>query len=86
MDELLSLKNVGKATRQDFADLGIESRAQLAKQDPRQLYDRLCQLKGQRIDPCQLDVFMATVHECKTGEAKVWWDFTPERKRLNPGL
>ena len=86
MDELLTLRNVGKATRQDFRDLGIESRSQLAGEDAVGLYRRLCAVKEQRIDPCQLDVFMATIHECRTGEAKVWWDFTAERKRLHPDL
>ena len=79
-DELSTLANVGPAVRGDFALLGIENVAQLARQDADELYARLSQLTGCRQDPCVWDVFAATIHQAKTGEARAWWTFTPVRK------
>jgi hypothetical protein len=80
-DELVALANVGPATRADFALLGIDSVAKLAKQSPDKLYARLNKLTGKRHDPCVWDTFAAAIHQAKTGEAKSWWKWTAERKR-----
>lgn len=80
-DELLALANVGPATRADFARLGIDSVAALAKQQPDKLYARLNRLTGRRHDPCVWDTFAAAIHQARTGEAKPWWHWTAERKR-----
>ena len=80
-DELLTLKNVGAATRADLALLGIENKAQLAQQEPDQMYSRLITITGKSQDPCVWDVFAAVVHEARTGEKQPWWHWTPERKR-----
>ena len=79
-DELSSLKNVGPATRRDFHLLGIETIEQLAKQDADQLYGRISLISKDRVDPCVHDVFSATIHQARTGEALPWWDFTAARK------
>lgn len=76
------MPNVGPATVADFALLGIHQPNDLKGKDPLALYDALCDITGQRHDPCVIDVFMAAVHYVETGEAKRWWDFTAERKRL----
>lgn len=76
---LATLRNVGKATLADFALLGITSRAVLSRQDADELYFRMCAMSG-RQDPCLHDVFAATIHEARTGEARNWWAFTPARK------
>ena len=78
---LSDLRNVGKAALADFAVLGIETVGQLAVSEPDELYRDLQRLTGARHDPCVWDVFAATIHEAKTGEAKNWWEFTSERKR-----
>jgi len=77
---LSDLRNVGKAALADFRLLGIETVAQLAAQDADHLYDRLCTLTNRRHDPCVHDVFSATIHQARTGEALDWWAFTAERK------
>lgn len=77
---LAALRNVGRAALADFAALGIESGDQLAIQEPDALYLRLCELTGQRPDPCVHDVFAAAIHQARTGEAADWWAFTPARK------
>ncbi|MFZ4750166.1 MAG: helix-hairpin-helix domain-containing protein [Phycisphaerales bacterium] len=78
---LSTLANVGKATLGDFEQLGIRSRAQLARRDAYRLYERLCALTAQRHDPCVIDVFLATISECRGNPPRAWWVFTPERKR-----
>ena len=78
---LSTLANVGKATLGDFERLGIRTRAQLARRDAYRLYERLCALTAQRHDPCVIDVFLATISECRGNPPRDWWRFTPERKR-----
>jgi hypothetical protein len=80
-DQLLALANIGPAMREDFALLGINSVAQLAKQDADKLYLKLNALTGRRHDPCVWDVFAAAVHQAKTGEATPWWQWTKVRKK-----
>lgn len=78
--KLAELRNVGKAALKDFEVLGIVSVAQLATEEPRELYDRLCALTHARHDPCVEDVFTAAIHQARTGEALDWWVFSRERK------
>lgn len=86
---LSTLANAGKATLGDFAVLGIRTRAQLARRDAYRLYETLCARTGARHDPCVIDVFLATISECRGHPPREWWRFTPERKRAlaaDPGL
>jgi hypothetical protein len=80
-DELLALKNIGPAMRRDLALLGIASVGQLARREPDALYRALARKTGQRQDPCVWDTFAAAIHQARTGEARPWWHYTPERKR-----
>lgn len=61
MRELGDLVSIGPAMLRDLEMLGVESVAQLAREEPDDLYQRLCSLTGQRQDPCVLDVFSAAV-------------------------
>jgi len=79
-NELRQLKNVGPATCEDFAVLGISTIAELAQADADELYLHLIKLTGQHHDPCVWDVFAATIHEAQTGEKLPWWHWTPVRK------
>ena len=79
-NELLKLKNVGKAVLGDLKLVGITSIEQLAKQDPDDLYMKLQKITGVRQNPCVWDVFAAIIHEAKTGEALLWWHFSKIRK------
>ncbi|MBV8208601.1 MAG: hypothetical protein JO133_00930 [Burkholderiaceae bacterium] len=76
-----TLRNVGPAARADFAVLGVASIQQLAASDPDQLYASLQSKVGNPLDPCVRDVFAAAIHQARTGEARNWWTFTPERKK-----
>lgn len=79
---LSDLRNVGKATLGDFALLGIRTLEQLATRDPDTLYADMQRLTRSAQDPCVRDVFAATIHQARTGEALDWWTFTPERKTV----
>lgn len=79
---LEQLPNIGMAMAEDLRLLGIEHPDQLIGQDPLQLWRGLEQKTGQRHDPCVLDTFMAVIHFMEGGEARPWWSFTAERKRL----
>src|SRR5260221_13822074 len=63
--QLGDLISIGPAMLRDFAQLRIHSVAQLARQNPRRMYERLNRLSGQRQDPCVLDVFCAAVAQAK---------------------
>lgn len=76
---LADLRNVGKATLGDFHRLGITTLAELASADPDALYHALARRTRSAQDPCVRDVFAATIHQARTGEALDWWHFTPER-------
>jgi len=78
---LSCLRNVGPATLKDLQILGITTIEQLARADPHHLYEQLQELTGVKHDPCVLDVFMAIVHEARTGKKTNWWDWTPLRKK-----
>jgi hypothetical protein len=77
---LRDLRNVGPAACKDFALLEITTVAELAQQTADDLFMRLQMLSGTRQDPCVWDVFAASIHEARTGEALNWWSLTPERK------
>ncbi len=79
---LKDLKNVGTATLADLHLLEIYTVAELAKQDPTQLFEQLERATKHRQDPCAWDVFAAIIHEARTGEATPWWEWTPKRKAL----
>jgi hypothetical protein len=80
------LPNIGKAMAADLRMIGIEGPQQLIGQDPLVLFRSLEQRTGRRQDPCVLDTFMAAVHFMEEGEARPWWSFTAERKRLYGSL
>ena len=79
---LQTIPNIGPSLAKDLYDLGYREPRDLKNQDPNRMYDRLCEQTGTRQDPCVLDTFMAAVHYANTGEARKWWEFTPERKAM----
>jgi hypothetical protein len=81
LEELVS---VGPAMLRDFGLLGIYSVAQLARQSPEKLYERLCAKTGQPVDICCLDVFNAAVAQARLSrlprEQRNWWYWSRQRK------
>lgn len=78
------LISVGPAIERDFHLLGIRSIAQLARQTPRKMYDKLCKLSGEHQDICCLDVFEAAVAQARDpqlpAEKCQWWYWSRKRK------
>ncbi len=85
---LRDLAGVGKRTLEDLAALGVGSVTQLAERDPRALYDKLCVLKGTRVDPCCLDVFVCAVAQARNPQLpthqRQWWYWSRVRKGETP--
>lgn len=86
--KLEDLVSVGPATAADFAVLGVRSVAQLARLDPRVLYEELCQRTGTRHDPCCEDVFAAAIAQAKDPELPrercQWWYWSRLRAQAAP--
>jgi hypothetical protein len=84
--QLKDLVSVGPATLEDFELLEIKTVAQLRRRSPQRMYANLCRLKGQRIDPCCLDVFVAAVAQARDPqlpiEQRQWWYWSRRRKAL----
>jgi Pathogenicity locus len=82
--QLGDLISIGPAMLRDFEQLGIRSVAQLARQNPERMYDRLSHLAGQRQDPCVLDTFCAAVAQARNprlpAEKCQWWYWSRKRK------
>ena len=83
--QLKDLVSIGPTMLRDFTMLGIRNVAELAKHEPKEMYERLCALTGQRQDPCVLDTFNAAVAQARDPELhpakRQWWYWSRERKR-----
>jgi pathogenicity locus Cdd1 protein len=82
--QLADLISIGRAMLRDFEMLGIRSVSQLAKQEPKRMYERLNRAIGQRQDPCVLDTFCAAVAQARNprlpAEQCQWWYWSRKRK------
>ena len=83
--QLRDLTSVGPAMLRDFEMLGVRTVAQLAREVPKEMYERLCHMTGKRQDPCVLDTFTAAVAQARDPELppamRQWWYWSRERKR-----
>jgi hypothetical protein len=84
---LCELISVGPAILRDFALLRVRSVAQLARQDPQRLYEKLCRIAPQHQDICCLDVVRAAVAQARNPrlptEQCQWWYWSRRRKAVN---
>lgn len=82
--QLGDLISIGPAMLRDFELLGIRSVAQLARQNPQQLYAKLGRVARQHQDICVLDTFYAAVAQAKNprlpAEKCEWWYWSRKRK------
>lgn len=81
---LEDLISVGGRIVEDFDMLGIQSVQDLARRNPKRLYERLCEITNERQDPCVLDVFFAAVAQARNprlpAEQCQWWYWSRQRK------
>jgi hypothetical protein len=82
--KLKDLVSIGPAMLEDLELLGIQNVAQLRRRSPLKMYRELCKLKGQQLDACCLDVFVAAVAQAKNPnlpvEQRQWWYWSRVRK------
>lgn len=89
---LKDLAGIGRAMLGDFDRLGMDSVAALARQDPDELYSRLCALTGGQQDICVLDVFRCAAAQARDPELPRdqcdWWWWSRQRRAglLSPGV
>jgi nucleotidyltransferase/DNA polymerase involved in DNA repair len=85
--ELRALISIGPAMVRDFKLLGVDSVANLARQNPERLYKKLCRVTGQQQDICVLDTFRAGVAQARDprlpAEQCQWWYWSRRRKASN---
>ena len=83
--ELGDLISIGPAMLRDFELLGIRSVVQLARQDPRKMYEKLGRVAPQHMDICVLDTFCAAVAQARNprlaAEKCQWWWWSEKRKK-----
>jgi hypothetical protein len=79
--ELMIIPGVGKRVSYDLYSLGMRSIADVARQDPEELYARLCREAGMHIDMCMLYVMRSAVYYARTPEDRrdpellKWWNW-----------
>jgi hypothetical protein len=77
--DLKTIPGVGPSIEADLMDLGIEAVSQLQGRNPDRLYEELCALRGERIDPCVKYVFRCAVyfacHEVHEPALLQWWNW-----------
>ena len=87
MRDLRRIPGVGPSLAQDLADLGIRRVTDLRRRSPERLYERLCRLRGARIDRCVLYVFRCAVYFASeprpAPEGLRWWNWK-DSKTVRP--
>jgi hypothetical protein len=82
-DELQQLPGVGPSIAADLQRLGVRSLKDLARRDPERMYARLCEITGQKQDPCVLYTFRCAVYAARTlrpePELLKWWNWKGRR-------
>jgi nucleotidyltransferase/DNA polymerase involved in DNA repair len=82
--QLADLISIGPAMLRDFELLRIRSVAQLARQNPQRLYEKLGRVARQHLDICVLDTFCAAVAQARNPKLAVekcqWWYWSKKRK------
>ena len=83
--QLNDLVSIGPAMLSDLELLGINSVAQLRFRNPKRMYQQLCRIKRQTVDPCCLDVFVAAAAQARDPnlpiEQRQWWYWSKVRKQ-----
>jgi len=77
--ELEKAPGIGPSISADLGDLGVNTLSELARQDPEELFARLCSQRGERIDPCVLYAFRCGVYFARHSRHDVdllkWWNW-----------
>lgn len=82
---LADLISVGPATIMDLALLNIHNMEQLAKANPKKLYEKLCRATGRKHDICTLDVFTCAIAQAKNPDLpkqKCQWHYWSRIRKM----
>lgn len=78
--DLQSLPSIGPSLAQDLRDLGFRAPDVLHGADPEGMFAQLCELRGERIDPCVLYSFRCAVTAGDDDpELAKWWNWKGRR-------
>jgi len=81
--DLKTIPGVGKETEKDLIEMGYSSVDSLKGEDPEEMYERHCIIKGCRVDRCQLYVFRCAVYyaenENHNPEKLKWWNWKDKK-------
>lgn len=84
-NELQSIPGVGRKTAEDLILIGINSVEDLKNKNPEELYEKLCGIKGHKVDRCVLYVFRYAVffptEELHDSEKLKWWNWKDQCAR-----
>ena len=77
--EFQVIPGVGEKLAQALVDLGYQTVEELRGENPEEMYQNLCSLRGQHIDRCVLYVFRCAVYfagnsNCEP-ELLKWWNW-----------
>ena len=77
--ELEAIPGIGPSIAGDLISMGITRVAQLRGRSPEALYRKLCELSGERQDPCVLYTFRCAVYYASNTrhdpEKLKWWNW-----------
>src|SRR6516164_8381501 len=78
------IPGIGPSMADDLWRLGHRSIAELRRQEPEAMYERLCELSGAHVDRCVLYVFRCAVYfasdEAQDPELLKWWNWSDRHK------
>ena len=73
------IPGVGPSLSRDFLDLGYQEVSDLQNEDPEQMFNRLCLLRGKNVDRCVLYVFREAVYFAGNPQPEPkllkWWNW-----------
>lgn len=73
------IPGIGACMAMDLHDLGFQEVQELKKADPEEMYERLRQMRGGKMDRCVLYVFRCAVYYSRTSEPDPeklkWWNW-----------
>jgi Pathogenicity locus len=79
LKELSEIPGVGKSIALDLWNLGIRSKAELARRNPERLYAQCCRDAGRPVDRCLLYTFRCAVyfasHKSHDPRLLLWWNW-----------
>ena len=86
---LEEIPGVGPSIADDLIGMGITRVAQLKGRSPEALYKKLCELTGERQDPCVLYTFRCAVYYASNAthdpEKLKWWNWKNPAGPAKPG-